>query len=139
DNVKAVREVEGKEIDQVIIGSCADGRIEELRIAAKIQKGERGKASTIITPSTVEVAKRALREGLIEIFLEAGAVVTNPSCALCTIGHPGVLAKGDVTLSTSNRNYPGKIGKGGEIYLVSPATAAASAINGRIADPRDVK
>ncbi|KAA0010194.1 MAG: 3-isopropylmalate dehydratase large subunit [Thermoplasmata archaeon] len=139
DNVKAVREVEGKEIDQVFIGSCTNGRIEDLRIAAKILKGKRVKARTIITPSTVEVAKRALREGLIEIFLEAGAVVTNPSCALCTIGHPGVLAKGDVTLSTSNRNYPGKIGKGGEIYLVSPATAAASAINGRIADPRDVK
>jgi len=139
DNVKAVREVEGKEIDQVFIGSCTNGRIEDLRIVAKILKGKRVKARTIITPSTVEVAKRALREGLIEIFLEAGAVVTNPSCALCTIGHPGVLAKGDVTLSTSNRNYPGKIGKGGEIYLVSPATAAASAINGRIADPRDVK
>ena len=139
DNVKAVREIEGKEIDQVFIGSCTNGRIEDLRIAAKILKGKRVKARTIITPSTVEVAKRALREGLIEIFLEAGAVVTNPSCALCTIGHPGVLAKGDVTLSTSNRNYPGKIGKGGEIYLVSPATAAASAINGRIADPRDVK
>ena len=139
DNVKAVREVEGKEIDQVLIGSCTNGRIEDLRIAAKILKGKRVKARTIITPSTTEVAKQALREGLIEIFLEAGAVVTNPSCALCTIGHPGVLAKGDITLSTSNRNYPGKIGKGGEIYLVSPATAAASAINGKITDPRDMK
>ncbi len=139
DNVKAVREVEGKEIDQVFIGSCTNGRIEDLRIAAKILKGKRVKARTIITPSTTEVAKQALREGLIEIFLEAGAVVTNPSCALCTIGHPGVLAKGDVTLSTSNRNYPGKIGKGGEIYLVSPATAAASAINGKITDPRDMR
>ncbi|MCD6542549.1 MAG: 3-isopropylmalate dehydratase large subunit [Thermoplasmata archaeon] len=139
DNVKAVREVEGKEIDQVFIGSCTNGRIEDLRIAAKILKGKRVKARTIITPSTTEVAKQALREGLIEVFLESGAVVTNPSCALCTIGHPGVLAKGDVTLSTSNRNYPGKIGKGGEIYLVSPATAAASAINGRITDPRDMR
>jgi len=139
DNVKAVREVEGKEIDQVFIGSCTNGRIEDLRIAAKILKGKRVKARTIITPSTTEVAKQALREGLIEIFLEAGAVVTNPSCALCTIGHPGVLAKGDITLSTSNRNYPGKIGKGGEIYLVSPATAAASAINGKITDPRDMR
>jgi len=139
DNVKAVREVEGKEIDQVFIGSCTNGRIEDLRIAAKILKGKRVKARTIITPSTTEVAKQALREGLIEVFLESGAVVTNPSCALCTIGHPGVLAKGDVTLSTSNRNYPGKIGKGGEIYLVSPATAAASAINGKITDPRDMR
>ena len=139
DNVKAVREVEGKEIDQVFIGSCTNGRIEDLRIAAKILKGKRVKARTIITPSTTEVAKQALREGLIEVFLESGAVVTNPSCALCTIGHPGVLAKGDVTLSTSNRNYPGKIGRGGEIYLVSPATAAASAINGKITDPRDMR
>ena len=140
DNVKAVREVEGKEIDQVFIGSCTNGRIEDLRVAAKILKGKKVKEGCrlIVTPATTEVLKRAIDEGLIKIFIEAGAVVTNPSCALCTIGHPGVLAKGDVTLSTSNRNYPGKIGKGGEIYLVSPATAAASAVYGKITDPRDV-
>jgi 3-isopropylmalate/(R)-2-methylmalate dehydratase large subunit len=92
----------------------------------------------IITPATQNVAKEAVAEGLYNIFIEAGAIVTNPSCALCTIGHPGVLAEGDVTMSTSNRNFPGKIGKGGEIYLCSPATAAASALYGQITDPRGV-
>jgi len=141
DNVKGVSEVEGTPVDQVFIGSCTNGRLEDLRIAAKILKGKKVKegCKLIITPSTMEVAKKALREGLIEIFMEAGAVVTNPSCALCTIGHPGVLAEGETTLSTSNRNYPGKIGKGGKVYLVSPATAAASAIYGEIKDPRDIK
>jgi len=138
DNVRSVREVEGTEIDQVFIGSCTNGRIEDLRLSARILKGKKVKARLIITPATTEVMRMAVREGLLDIFLESGAVVTNPSCALCTIGHPGVLAEGDVTLSTSNRNYPGKIGKGGKIYLVSPATAAASAIEGRIADPRDI-
>ena len=141
DNVKGVSEVEGTPVDQVFIGSCTNGRLDDLRIAAKILKGKKVKegCKLIITPSTMEVAKKALREGLIEIFMEAGAVVTNPSCALCTIGHPGVLAEGETTLSTSNRNYPGKIGKGGKVYLVSPATAAASAIYGEIKDPRDIK
>ena len=141
DNVKEIGEVEGTPVDQVFIGSCTNGRLEDLRIAAKILKGKKVKdnCKLIITPSTMEVAKRALKEGLIEIFMESGAVVTNPSCALCTIGHPGVLAEGEITLSTSNRNYPGKIGKGGKVYLVSPATAAASAIYGEIRDPRSVK
>ena len=138
DNVKSVREVEGTPIDQSFIGSCTNGRLEDLRIAARILKGKRIKRECrlIVTPSTTEVARRALDEGIIKVLMDAGAVITNPSCALCTIGHPGVLAEGDVTLSTSNRNYPGKIGKGGEIYLVSPATAAASAIYGEIRDPR---
>ena len=141
DNVKNVREVEGTPIDQVFIGSCTNGRLEDLRVVASVLKGKKVKKGCrlIVTPSTMEVAKKALEEGVIQTILESGAVVTNPSCALCTIGHPGVLASGDVTLSTSNRNYPGKIGKGGEIYLVSPATAAASALYGEIMDPRDVK
>lgn len=141
DNVKNVKEVEGTPVDQVFIGSCTNGRLEDLRIAARILKGKKVHEGCrlIVTPATTEVAKKALEEGLIQIFIKTGAVVTNPSCALCTIGHPGVLASGDVTLSTSNRNYPGKIGKGGEIYLVSPATAAASALKGEITDPRDEK
>ncbi|KAA0004778.1 MAG: homoaconitate hydratase family protein [Thermoplasmata archaeon] len=141
DNVKPVREVEGTEINQVFIGSCTNGRIEDLRTAAKILKNKKisKNCRMIITPATMNVFKQALDEGLLRIFTEAGAVVTNPSCALCTIGHPGVLAEGDVTLSTSNRNYPGKIGKGGSIYLVSPATAAASALYGEIKDPTRLK
>lgn len=140
DNVKNVREVEDTVVNQVFIGSCTNGRLEDLRVAARILKGKRvhKDCRLIVTPATAEVAQKALEEGITQVLLKAGAVVTNPSCALCTIGHPGVLASGDVTLSTSNRNYPGKIGKGGEIYLVSPATAAASALFGEITDPRDV-
>jgi homoaconitase/3-isopropylmalate dehydratase large subunit len=136
DNVKSAREVEGTKIDQVFIGSCTNGRFDDLLEAARILKGNKSKARLIIVPATMEVAKEAIEKGLYKIFIDAGAVVSNPSCALCTIGHPGVLAPYDVLLSTSNRNYLGKIGKDAEIYLCSPATAAASAINGEITDPR---
>jgi homoaconitate hydratase family protein len=136
DNVRSVREVEGTKIGQVFIGSCTNGRFDDLFEAAKILKGNKSKARLIIVPATMEVAKEAIEKGLYKIFIDAGAVVSNPSCALCTIGHPGVLAPYDVLLSTSNRNYLGKIGKDAEIYLCSPATAAASAINGEITDPR---
>jgi 3-isopropylmalate/(R)-2-methylmalate dehydratase large subunit len=140
DNVVSVEDLLGTHIDQVFIGSCTNGRVEDLRAAAEILEGERVDPGMrlIITPATQNVAKEAVAEGLYNIFIEAGAIVTNPSCALCTIGHPGVLAEGDVTMSTSNRNFPGKIGKGGEIYLCSPATAAASALYGQITDPREV-
>ncbi len=140
DNVMPVEDLLGTHIDQVFVGSCTNGRVEDLRAAADILKDERVDRGMrlIITPATQNVAKEAVREGLYNIFIEAGAIVTNPSCALCTIGHPGVLAEGDVTMSTSNRNFPGKIGKGGEIYLCSPATAAASALYGQITDPRGV-
>jgi 3-isopropylmalate/(R)-2-methylmalate dehydratase large subunit len=140
DNVVPAQELKGTHIDQAFIGSCTNGRLEDLRDAAHVLRGERVAKGTrlIITPATMNVARQAEAEGLYGIFLEAGAIVTNPSCALCTIGHPGVLAPGDVTMSTSNRNFPGKIGKGGEIYLCSPATAAASAIYGEITDPRGV-
>ncbi len=140
DNVMPVADLKGTPIHQSFIGSCTNGRVEDLRAAAEILEGEQVAPGLrfIVTPATQNVAKEAVREGLYNIFIEAGAIVTNPSCALCTIGHPGVLAAGDVTMSTSNRNFPGKIGKGGEIYLCSPATAAASAIYGEITDPRGV-
>jgi len=127
------------EIQQAFIGSCTNGRLEDLREAARILKGRKVKDGfrLIITPATINVAREAEEMGYMKIFLEAGAIVTNPSCALCTIGHPGVLATGDATLSTSNRNFPGKIGKG-SIYLCSPAVAAYSAIKGKISDPREV-
>ena len=139
DNVKSIEEVEGVEIQQAFIGSCTNGRLEDLREAARILKGRKVKDGfrLIITPATINVAREAEEMGYMKIFLEAGAIVTNPSCALCTIGHPGVLATGDATLSTSNRNFPGKIGKG-SIYLCSPAVAAYSAIKGKISDPREV-
>ena len=140
DNVMPAADLKGTHIDQVFVGSCTNGRVEDLRAAADMLRGERIAKGVrlIVTPATRNVARQAVAEGLYEVFMDAGALVTNPSCALCTIGHPGVLAPGDVTMSTSNRNFPGKIGKGGEIYLCSPATATASAIYGEITDPRGV-
>lgn len=137
DNVKDVEEVTGTKIDQVFIGSCTNGRFEDLKIAARILEGERVKDGVrlIIVPATMEVAEKAVKAGLYGIFLDSGAVVTNPGCALCTTGHPGILAPGEVMVSTSNRNFIGKLGKGSEVYLVSPVTAAASAIAGEITSP----
>jgi 3-isopropylmalate/(R)-2-methylmalate dehydratase large subunit len=140
DNVKDVKVVAGIKIDQVFIGSCTNGRFEDLKVATEILKNRRVKNGLrlIIVPATMEVARQALKAGLYEIFLDSGAVVTNPGCSLCTTGHPGILAPGEVMVSTSNRNFIGKLGKGAEVYLVSPATAAASALMGEITDPQDV-
>jgi len=139
DNVKDVKGVAGKKIDQVFIGSCTNGRFEDLKVAAEILKGKRIKNGLrlIVVPATMEVVHQALKSGLYEIFIESGGVVTNAGCALCTTGHPGILAPGEVMVSTSNRNFVGKLGKGGEVYLASPATAAACAITGKITDPRE--
>lgn len=140
DNVKNVSEVAGTKVDQVFIGSCTNGRIEDLRVAAQFLKGKKIKDGVrlVIVPATMETAKAAVESGLHETFLASGAVVTNPGCALCTAGHPGILAPGEVMVSTSNRNFVGKLGKGALVYLASPATAAVTAINGVITDPRDV-
>jgi len=140
DNVKDVKEVADTAINQVFIGSCTNGRLEDLKVAAEIFEGKYIKDGLrlIIVPATMEVARKALKAGFYDIFLGAGAIVTNPGCALCTTGHPGILAPGEVMISTSNRNFVGKLGKGAEIYLASPATVAASAITGVITDPRDV-
>lgn len=140
DKVEDVKAVAGKKIDQVFIGSCTNGRYEDLETAADLLEGRKVKAGVrlIIVPATLEVAKEAMKKGLYEIFLEAGAVVSNPSCALCTHGHPGILASGEVMVSTSNRNFIGKLGRSSQVYLASPATAAASAIKGVITDPRDI-
>lgn len=137
DNVKNVDEVAGTKVDQVFIGSCTNGRFEDLKIAAEVLNGNRIKDGVrlIIVPATMEVARQALEAGLYEIFLASGAVVTNPGCALCTTGHPGIMAPGEVMVSTSNRNFVGKLGKGAEVYLASPATAAATALTGEITSP----
>lgn len=135
DNVKDVKEVAGTSIDQVFIGSCTNGRYEDLAEAAKILKDRKAKVRLIIVPATQKVAKEAIKNGLYEIFIESGAVVVNPGCALCTTGHPGILAPGERMVSTSNRNFIGKLGKGGEVWLASPQTAAASAVTGVITDP----
>jgi len=140
DNVKNVKEMAGTKIDQVFIGSCTNGRFEDLKIAAEVLNGKRIKDGVrlIIVPATMEVAGQVAKTGLYETFIKSGAVVINPGCALCTTGHPGILAPGEVMVSTSNRNFIGKLGKGAFVYLTSPATAAATAIMGAITDPREV-
>ena len=139
DNVRSVREVEGVEVNQVFLGSCTNGRLEDLRIAAEILKGKtiRRGVRMIVVPASRSIYLQALKEGLIEIFVRAGCIVCNPGCGPCAGAHQGILAPGEVCLSTSNRNFKGRMGSpDAEIYLASPATAAVSALEGRITDPR---
>jgi len=141
DNVKPVSEVEGTPVDQVFLGSCTNGRIEDLRAAAKILEGQVVKRGLrmIVAPASRRVYLQALKEGLIETFLKAGCTLCNPGCGPCVGAHQGILAPGEVCLSTSNRNFRGRMGcMDAEIYLASPTTAAATAITGRITDPRSV-
>jgi len=140
-NTKDVREVGKIEIDQVVIGSCTNGRLEDLRIAAKILKGKKIAPSLrlIVIPATQEIYRQALKEGLFEIFLSAGAVISPPTCGPCLGGHMGVLAGGERALATTNRNFRGRMGHSqSEVYLASPAVAAASAVKGRICHPEEV-
>lgn len=140
-NVKDVREVGKIEIDQVVIGSCTNGHLDDLRVAAKILKGKKI-ASTlrlIVIPATQEIYRQALKEGWIDIFLSAGAAVSTPTCGPCLGGHMGVLAEGEKALATTNRNFRGRMGHANsEIYLCGPAVAAASAIKGWICHPEEV-
>ncbi|MBN2336018.1 3-isopropylmalate dehydratase large subunit, partial [Candidatus Bathyarchaeota archaeon] len=140
DNVKPVTEVAGKAINQVFIGSCTNGRLEDMRAAAEIMAGKRihPDVRVIATPASYEVYEAANREGIIKAFMDAGAVVCNPSCSVCFGGNHGILAPGEVGLSTSNRNFRGRQGSTESyVYLCSPATAAASALTGVITDPRE--
>lgn len=134
DQVKPVRELEGERVDQVYIGSCTNGRIEDLRAAAAVLKGKKISDCVrgIVSPATPEIYSIALKEGIIEIFQEAGFCVTNPTCGACLGMSNGILAEGEVCASTTNRNFNGRMGKGGMVHLMSPATAAASAIAGKI-------
>ncbi len=134
ENVKSVKEMEGTRVDQIYIGSCTNGRIEDLRIAAEILKGNKinDNVRGIVSPATPEIYNKALEEGLIKIFSEAGFCVTNPTCGACLGMSNGVLAEGEVCISTTNRNFYGRMGKGGVVHLSSPATAAATAISGKI-------
>ncbi len=141
ENTKPVEEVSGIKIDQVVIGSCTNGRISDLQIAAKILKGKKVHPSIrlIVIPATQEIYKQALQDGLIEIFIDAEAVVSTPTCGPCLGGHMGILAEGERALSTTNRNFVGRMGHPkSEIYLCSPAVAAASAITGEITPPDEV-
>jgi len=139
DNVAPVEDLSETRIDQAFLGSCANGRTEDLRIAARILKGKRlhDRVRMIVTPASQDVYRECLREGLLDIFTESGATVTNPGCGVCIGIHMGVLGPGDVCISSSNRNFVGRMGSPqAEIFLASPATVAASAITGKITDPR---
>lgn len=134
DQIKTVKEMNGTKVDQVYIGSCTNGRISDLRIAANILKGKHlaDGVRGIVSPATPKIYKMALDEGLISIFMDAGFCVTNPTCGACLGMSNGVLAEGEVCASTTNRNFNGRMGKGGMVHLMSPATAAATAIAGVI-------
>jgi 3-isopropylmalate/(R)-2-methylmalate dehydratase large subunit len=142
DDVKRVSEVEDIEIEQALIGSCTNGRIEDLRIAANILQGKQVKEGVraLVIPASREVYITALREGLIETFMKADVLVCNPACGPCYGGHLGLLAEGETCISTTNRNFVGRMGSlEASIYLGSPATVAASAITGKITDPRTLE
>ena len=134
DQIKKVSEMKGTKVNQVYIGSCTNGRISDLRVAAQILKGHKIAEGVrgIVSPATPLIYKMALDEGLISIFMDAGFCVTNPTCGACLGMSNGVLAEGEVCASTTNRNFNGRMGKGGMVHLMSPATAAATAIAGTI-------
>ncbi|HCX63977.1 MAG TPA: 3-isopropylmalate dehydratase, partial [Eubacteriaceae bacterium] len=138
DQVKPVKEMEGTKVDQIYIGSCTNGRIEDLRVAAEVLKGHTisDEVRGIVSPATPKIYSMALKEGIIDIFMEAGFSVTNPTCGACLGMSNGVLADGEVCASTTNRNFNGRMGMGGTVHLMSPATAAATAIEGQIVNSK---
>ena len=133
-----VDEVSGIQIDQIFIGSCTNGRLEDLEAAARILKGRKVAVRTLVIPASRAVLLDAVERGFIYSLIKAGAVVGPPGCGPCLGAHLGVLAENEVCISTSNRNFKGRMGRGGQIYLASPQTAAASALKGEITDPREV-
>jgi 3-isopropylmalate/(R)-2-methylmalate dehydratase large subunit len=140
-NTRPVAEARDIAVDQVIIGSCTNGRIEDLRIAASILKGRKvnGNVRTIVIPATQEIYREAMHEGLFDIFLDANAAISTPTCGPCLGGHMGILAAGERALATTNRNFVGRMGDPtSEVYLASPAVAAATAVAGHIALPDDL-
>lgn len=140
-NTKPARELSHVSIDQVVIGSCTNGRLEDLREAAEVIKGKKVNPNVrmIVIPATQQIYKDAMKEGLIEIFIDAEAVVSTPTCGPCLGGHMGILAKGERALATTNRNFVGRMGHPeSEVYLSNPAVAAASAVLGRIGVPEEV-
>jgi 3-isopropylmalate/(R)-2-methylmalate dehydratase large subunit len=142
DNVKPVSEVDGVKVDQAFIGSCTNGRLEDLQSAAQILKGKKiaRNMRLIVIPASQEIYLNALNEGLIKTFMDAGATIGNPNCGPCLGGHMGIMADGEACISTSNRNFIGRMGSTKSfVYLASPATVAASAITGKITDPRKVR
>lgn len=139
DNVKSVNQVEGKKIDQVVVGSCTNGRIDDLEVVAKILNGKKIASGTrmLIFPASWNIYKEALRRGYLEVFSDAGAVIMNPGCGCCLGIHQGALGDDETALSTTNRNFKGRMGNPkAEVFLCSPAVAASSAVNGFISNPK---
>ena len=139
DQVKTMDELAGQHVDQVYLGSCTNGRLEDLAIAASILEGKKiaDTVRLIVSPATPDIYSKALEAGYIKIFMDAGACLTNPTCGACLGMSNGVLDEGEVCAATTNRNFNGRMGKGGMVHLMSPASAAATAINGKITDPRE--
>ena len=140
-NVKGISKAGRVKIDQSLIGSCTNGRIEDLRVAAKILKNRKASSNVrlIIVPATPEIYRQAIKEGLIDLFMKANAIISPPSCGACLGGHLGILAEGERAVATTNRNFVGRMGHTkSEVYLTGPAVAAASAILGRIASPEEI-
>jgi len=139
DNVKPVSEVEGEEFHQAVIGTCTNGRFEDLEVAARVLKGKRihPKVRVLVIPASRQEYLLALKKGILEILVGAGCMILNPGCGPCLGAHQGILAPGEVALSTANRNFRGRMGsREARIFLASPATVAASSIEGKITDPR---
>jgi 3-isopropylmalate/(R)-2-methylmalate dehydratase large subunit len=142
DKVKDISEVVGVKLDQAFVGSCTNARIEDLRITAAFLKGETVAPGcrVLISPASTSIYNQALKEGLVQIFVDAGAVFTESSCSACFGGHIGKIGKTEVAISSSNRNFPGRMGhRESQVYLASPAVVAASALYGEITDPRKLK
>jgi homoaconitase/3-isopropylmalate dehydratase large subunit len=140
DNVKSISEVKGIKVDQVVLGSCTNGRLDDLKVAAKILRGKKvhPEIRMLVLPATRTIYLEALKKGYLKTFLDAGAVILNPGCGPCLGAHEGILAAGERCLATTNRNFKGRMGSlESEVYLASPAVAAATAIKGEIADPRE--
>lgn len=139
DNVKSIREVAGKQVNQIVIGSCTNGRLDDIQIAARVLKGKKiaRNVRLLVFPASARIYRQALKDGYLSTLMEAGAVVMNSGCGPCLGIHQGALADGDVALATTNRNFKGRMGNpASEVYLCSPAVAAASALTGQITDPR---
>ncbi|MDD4563074.1 MAG: aconitase family protein, partial [Syntrophomonadaceae bacterium] len=140
DNVAPISQVAGTPVQQGVIGTCTNGRMEDLRIAARILRGHKIDKNTrlIVAPASRQIMLQAMREGLLEIFVEAGAAVVTPGCGPCVGTHNGVPSDGENVISTANRNFKGRMGNNRAfIYLGSPATVAASVLQGKITDPRE--
>jgi 3-isopropylmalate/(R)-2-methylmalate dehydratase large subunit len=141
ENVRGVSQVKDVRIDQSVIGSCTNGRLEDLRLAARVLKGRKvaGGVRLIVIPATPLIYRQAMDEGLLAVFMDAGAVIGPPTCGPCLGGHMGILAPGEVAIATTNRNFTGRMGHPqSQVYLANPAVAAASAVSGRICGPEEL-